>query len=153
VERHERDHEPLGRARHRLIAGHLPLHGGGEWRELARLNEMKQLLAGHIGASPVRHCGDGVSSGLKAQEVVASRMWKSTRGEMRAWRKKIMGKQSPEPVPDAWFKGVSTTLTFNTGPAMSATRSPARVPRRNRHPLTRRLDPCEVRTCNTHAQS
>jgi hypothetical protein len=31
---------PLG-ARHGLIAGHLPLHSGGEWRELARLNERK----------------------------------------------------------------------------------------------------------------
>jgi hypothetical protein len=41
VEGHERDHEPLGRAWHGLIAGQLPLHGGGEWRELARLDETK----------------------------------------------------------------------------------------------------------------
>jgi hypothetical protein len=41
VEGHERDHEPLMRARHELVTGHLPLHGGGEWRELTRLDEMK----------------------------------------------------------------------------------------------------------------
>jgi hypothetical protein len=42
-------------------------------------------------------------SGLKAQEVPALRVWKSTGSEMRARRKKIMGKQSPEPMPDARF--------------------------------------------------
>jgi hypothetical protein len=93
---------PLG-ARHRLVTEHLPLHGGGEQRKLARLNEMKKLLAGHIGARPVRHRGGGVLSGLVAQEVVALRMQKSTGSEMRARKKKIMGKQSPEPMPDTRF--------------------------------------------------
>jgi hypothetical protein len=64
---------------------------------------MQQLLAGHIGAHPVRHHGGGVSGGLKAQEVVALRMRRSAGSGMRAQRKKIMGKQSPELVPDAWF--------------------------------------------------
>jgi hypothetical protein len=41
VEGHERDHEPLWRVRHGLIAGHLPLHADGEWRELVRLDETK----------------------------------------------------------------------------------------------------------------
>jgi hypothetical protein len=103
VEGHERDHEPLGSVRHGLVAGHLSLHDGGEWRELACLDETKQLLAGHIGARPVRHRGGGVSSGLKAQEVAALRMWKSMGSEMRARRKKIIGKQSPEPVPNTRF--------------------------------------------------
>jgi hypothetical protein len=53
VESHERDHEPLGRARHGLVAGHSPLHGGGKRWKLALLDETKQLLAGHVGASPV----------------------------------------------------------------------------------------------------
>jgi hypothetical protein len=103
VEGHERDHEPLGRARHGLVAGHLPIHSGGERRELPRLDEMKQLLAGHIGSCAVRHRGGGASGGLEAQEVMALRMWKSTGSKMRVQRKKIMGKQSPEPVPNARF--------------------------------------------------
>jgi hypothetical protein len=56
---------PLG-ARHRLVAGDLPLHGSGEWRKLARLDETEELLAGHVGACPVRHRGGGVSGGLEA---------------------------------------------------------------------------------------
>jgi hypothetical protein len=102
VEGHERDHEPLGRARHGLVAGHPPLHGGGERRKLVRLDETKQLLTGHIGVRRVRHRGGGVSGGLKAQEVVALRMQKSTGSGVRA-RKKIIGKQSPELVPDMRF--------------------------------------------------
>jgi hypothetical protein len=35
------------------------------------------------------------------QEVAALWMRKSTECRMRAQRKKIMGKQSPEPMPDA----------------------------------------------------
>jgi hypothetical protein len=41
VEGHERDHIPPGRARHGLVAGHLPLHGGGEWRKLTGLDKAK----------------------------------------------------------------------------------------------------------------
>jgi hypothetical protein len=41
VEGHERDHIPSGRARHGLVAGHLPLHGGGEWRKLTGLDKAK----------------------------------------------------------------------------------------------------------------
>jgi hypothetical protein len=93
---------PLGGCDRGFVAGHLPLHDGGEWRELACLNETKQLLTRHIGARPVRHRGDRVLSGLEAQEV-AQRMWKSTGSKMRAQRKKIMGKQSPEPVPGTQF--------------------------------------------------
>jgi hypothetical protein len=43
VEGHERDHEPLGRAQYVLVTGHLPLHGGGERRKMARIDETKQL--------------------------------------------------------------------------------------------------------------
>jgi hypothetical protein len=93
---------PLG-ARHGLVTGNFPLHGGGERRKLARLNVVQLLLTGHIGARPVRHRGGGVSGKLEAQEVVALRMQKSKESGMRARRKKIMGKQSLEPVPDAWF--------------------------------------------------
>jgi hypothetical protein len=71
VESHKRDHGPLRRARHRLVARLPPLHGGGERRKLARPDETKQLLARHVGAPLVRHRGGGVSSGLEAQEVMA----------------------------------------------------------------------------------
>jgi hypothetical protein len=47
VEGHERDHEPLGRARHGLVAGHLPLHGGGEWVTSVTSAEMSVLSYGH----------------------------------------------------------------------------------------------------------
>jgi hypothetical protein len=103
VEGHERDHKPLGRARHGLVAGHPPFHGGGEWMKLARLDEMKQPLAGHIGARPVRHRGGGISGGLEEQEVVALRMRRSMGSGMQAKEKKIMGKQSPELVTVARF--------------------------------------------------
>jgi hypothetical protein len=101
VEGHERDHESLGRAWHGLITRHLPLHGGGEWRELARLDETKQLLAGHIGSRPVQHRSSRVPGGLEAQEVAALRMWKSAGSVMRAQGKKTMGRKVPDPVPDA----------------------------------------------------
>jgi hypothetical protein len=64
---------PLG-ARHGLITGNPPLHNGGERRKLARLNEMEELIAGHVGAHPVRHRGGGVSDRLRAQEAVALRV-------------------------------------------------------------------------------
>jgi hypothetical protein len=104
VEGHERDHKPLGRARHGLVTEHLPLHIGGEWRELARLDETKQLLAGHIGPRPVRHRSGGVSGGLVVQEVAALWMRKSTGSQTQVQRKKTMGRQSPKPVPGARLK-------------------------------------------------
>jgi hypothetical protein len=100
VEGHGRDHEPLGRARHGLVAGNLPLHDGGEWRKLDRLDETKQLLAGHIGPRPVRHRSGKVSGVLVAQEVAALWMRKSTRGgggETQAQRKKTIGSKVPNP--------------------------------------------------------
>jgi hypothetical protein len=107
VEGHGRDHEPLGRARHGLVAGNLPLHDGGEWRKLDRLDETKQLLAGHIGPRPVRHRSGKVSGVLVAQEVAALWMRKSTRGgggEEASAEKEDNRKQSPEPVLDARLK-------------------------------------------------
>jgi hypothetical protein len=93
---------PLG-ARHRLVAGDPPLHGGGERRKLVRLDDTEELLAGHIGAHPVRHRGGEGLGGLKAQEVVMLRMRRSAGSGMRARRKKTMGKQSPKSMPDARF--------------------------------------------------
>jgi hypothetical protein len=81
VEGHERDHEPLG-ARHGLFTRNLPLHGGGERRKLAHLDEMQQLLAGHVGARPVQHRGGGISGGLEVQEVTALRMRRSAGSRM-----------------------------------------------------------------------
>jgi hypothetical protein len=61
------------------------------------------MLAGHIGPCLVRHRGGGASGGLAAQEVVALQMWKSMGSSLRAQRKKIMGEQSHEHVPDSRF--------------------------------------------------
>jgi hypothetical protein len=77
VEGHERDHIPPGRARHGLVARHLPLHDGGEWGKLTGLDKAKQLLARHIGLCPVRHRGDEVLGGLVVQAVAALRMRRS----------------------------------------------------------------------------
>jgi hypothetical protein len=40
---------------HGLIDGDNPLNSVGEGRKLARLDETKELLAGDVGARPVRH--------------------------------------------------------------------------------------------------
>jgi hypothetical protein len=82
---------PLG-ARHGLLAGNLPLDGGGERRKLARLDETEELLAGNVGACPVRHHDGGVSGGLEAQEAVALRMRKSSESGMRAREEEDDGK-------------------------------------------------------------
>jgi hypothetical protein len=73
---------PLG-ARHRLVAGDLPLDGSGERKKLARLDETEELLAGNVGACPVRHRDGGVSGGLGAQGAVALRMRKSSESRMQ----------------------------------------------------------------------
>jgi hypothetical protein len=72
---------------------------------LARLDKMEKLLAGNIGARPVRHRGSKVLGGLEAQVAVLLRMRKisSTDGECERKKKKKMGRQSPKSAPDAWF--------------------------------------------------
>jgi hypothetical protein len=71
-------------ARHKLIAGNLPLDGGGERRKLANLDKMEDLLAENVGACPVRHRGSRVPSGLEAQEAVALWMRKNSESRERA---------------------------------------------------------------------
>jgi hypothetical protein len=53
VEGHERDNITLGRARHGLLPGHLPLHGVSEWSALSGLDKTVQHRVGHIGLRPV----------------------------------------------------------------------------------------------------
>jgi hypothetical protein len=76
MEGHERHHIPLGRARHELVAGNPPLDGVGEWRKLARLDKTEELLAGDIGARPVRHHDSKVLDGPEAQAVALLRTQK-----------------------------------------------------------------------------
>jgi hypothetical protein len=71
-------------ARHRLVAGDLPLDGGGERGKLARLDKTEKLLMGNVGECPVRHRDGGVSGRLDAQEAVALRMQKSLENRVRA---------------------------------------------------------------------
>jgi hypothetical protein len=75
---------PLG-AWHGLVIGNPPLNSVGEWRKLARLDKMEELLAGNIGARPIRHHDSKVLGWLEAQAVVLLRMWKSSerRGRVR----------------------------------------------------------------------
>jgi hypothetical protein len=82
VEGHERHHKSLRGARHGLIAGNLPLYGGGEQRKLARLDETEEMLARYIEASPVRHRGGGVSGWLETQKAAALRKQEGTESGM-----------------------------------------------------------------------
>jgi hypothetical protein len=68
VEGHERDHVPPGRTRHRLLPGNLPIHGGGEWRELSGLGKVEQLVARYVGSRLVQHGSGEVSSELVVQQ-------------------------------------------------------------------------------------
>jgi hypothetical protein len=77
--------------------------------KLARLDEIEELLAGHVGARLVRHHGGKGLSGLKAQESVALRMRRSAGSRMRARRKKIMGSKVLNPCPTHSFKGANAT--------------------------------------------
>jgi hypothetical protein len=79
-------------ARHGFVVGNLSLNGGGEWRKLAHLNEMEELLAGNIGACPVRHRDGEVSGGLEAQEAVELWMRTSSESGGRAREDEDVGK-------------------------------------------------------------
>jgi hypothetical protein len=77
VEDHERHHIPAERAWHGLIGGDDPLDGLGEGRQLACLNETKELLAGDVGAPH-----DGEVSG-KLETGVAAVMWMQKSSELK----------------------------------------------------------------------
>jgi hypothetical protein len=87
VEGHERDHVPRGRTQHRLLPRHLPLHSGGEWRELSGLDKVEQLVMRHVASRPVRHGSGEVSSELVAQAMAALRMRKSEGSKAQGQRK------------------------------------------------------------------
>jgi hypothetical protein len=65
---------PLG-AWHGLVARNPPLDGVGEWRKLACLDKTEELLAGNIGACPVRHRSQALG-GLEAQAAAQLRTQK-----------------------------------------------------------------------------
>jgi hypothetical protein len=88
MEGHERDDVPLGRARHGLLPGNLPLLGAGERRELPGLDEAAQHRAGHIGPRPVRHGGSKLSNETTAQAVMVQRAQGSERSGMQRQGKK-----------------------------------------------------------------
>jgi hypothetical protein len=56
---------PLG-GRHGLVSGDDRLDSVGEGRKLARLDETEELLAGDVGAHPIRHHNGEVLGGLEA---------------------------------------------------------------------------------------
>jgi hypothetical protein len=95
---------PAGRAWHGLVGRDDPLDSLGEGRQLARLNKMKELLAGDIGAHPARHHAGEVSGELGTQAKVA--MWRRKNSELKGQargRKEVNIKQSPEPALNARF--------------------------------------------------
>jgi hypothetical protein len=64
---------------HGLISGEDPFDGLSEGRQLARLDEMKELLTGDVGARPVRHRDSEVSDELETQAVAVIRMQKNSK--------------------------------------------------------------------------
>jgi hypothetical protein len=104
VEGHKRHHVPPGRAWHRFVARDDPLNSLGEARQLAHLNETKELLMGDGGARLARYRTGEVSGELGTQPAAA--MWRrknlKLKGQARG-RKEANRKQSPEPVLDARF--------------------------------------------------
>jgi hypothetical protein len=70
---------------HELVSGDDPLNGLGEGRQLAHLNKTKELLAGDIGARPVRHLDGEVLDGPQARAATALWMRKNSehRGRVR----------------------------------------------------------------------
>jgi hypothetical protein len=81
MEGHERHHVPAGRAWHGLVGGDDPLDSLSEGRQLARLNETKELLTGDIGAHPARHHAGEVSGELGTQATVV--MWRPKNSELK----------------------------------------------------------------------
>jgi hypothetical protein len=89
---------------HGLVGGDNPLNRLGEGRQLACLNETKELQAGDSGAHPARHHAGEASSKLGMQ--AAAVMWRRKNSELKGQargRKEANGKQSPKPALDAWF--------------------------------------------------
>jgi hypothetical protein len=83
VKGHERDDVPFGWVQHGLLPGHLPLHGGSEWRELPGLDKAAKHIAGHVGPRPVRHGGGKISNELATQVVAVLRVQGSKGSKMR----------------------------------------------------------------------
>jgi hypothetical protein len=67
---------PLG-AWHGLVDGDDPLNDVGEGRKPARLDQTEELLAGDVGARPVRHHDGEVLGELEAQAATVLWMWKN----------------------------------------------------------------------------
>jgi hypothetical protein len=81
VEDHEQHHVPAGRAWHGLVGGDDPFDSLGEGRQLARLDETKELLARDVGARPVRHHDGEVLGDLGTQAAVA--LWMRKNSELK----------------------------------------------------------------------
>jgi hypothetical protein len=81
VEDHERHHVPAGRAWNRLVGGYDLFDGLGEGRQLACLDKTKELLAGDVGARPVRYCDSEVLGELEVREATA--LWIRKNSELK----------------------------------------------------------------------
>jgi hypothetical protein len=62
---------------HGLVDGDDPLNDVGEGRKPARLDQTEELLAGDVGARPVRHHDGEVLGELEAQAATVLWMWKN----------------------------------------------------------------------------
>jgi hypothetical protein len=102
--------------RQRLLPGHLPLHSGGEWRELPGLDKAAKHIARHIGPHPVRHGGGKLSNELATRVVAVLRVQGSKGSKMREQRK-TMREKSPKSLVSARLKrGGARSFALNVGP-------------------------------------
>jgi hypothetical protein len=138
VEGHKRHHVPIGRAWHGLASRDNPLNGLGEGRQLARLNEMKELLAGDVRARLVRHLANKVLDRLQVR--AATVLWTRKSSEhIGREREEEEAEEKAEPQTRARcapLKGTGLTPRLRCW-AHRVSRTPAhsRAPRRNNRPL------------------
>jgi hypothetical protein len=150
VEGHERYHVPSGRVWHGLVGRDDPLDRLSEGRQLARLNETKELLVGDIGAAQldITPKKSRASWERKWRRRCGGERTRSSRGKREGERKqtesKVLNQRSTR-----GFKGDRTDSSSSapSPPCQQDFRPLTRASRRNSHTQPRRLDSRDVQTC------
>jgi hypothetical protein len=140
--------------RHRFVAGNPSLHGAGERRKLARLDKMEEVLRDTL--ERVRF---DIAAAKSQARWECKKRWhygceRARRVRCERERKKLMGRKVLNPCPTRGFKGTSAAPCLRRrARRVSGTFAHTCAPQRNSRPLTRRLDPRGIRTCNVYTQS
>jgi hypothetical protein len=150
VEGHERHHVPAGRAWHGLVGGDDPLDSLGEGRQLARLNETKELLGETLERAQldITLAKSRASWERKRQRRCGGERTRSSRGKREGERKRTEGKV-PNQRSTRGFKGdmPNSSSSASGPPCQQDFRPLARASRQNSRTQPRRLDSRDVQTC------